>query len=665
MWHVNLPEKSISFFALVLTTLMVGCTAKLEDNFINSSGNRNGGSSGGGNAFNGNNYNGIPTTAYQDRNYDYTVTSMGAGYTYALQNAPSWLSINATTGRVSGAPTAPGVASGIMLKATKGSDVKTVGPFDITVVGDALTRQAWHLGNSGQSTFSKNPGVAGEDMRVKEAVQSGYTGSGVKIGVSDTGLEIRHDDLKDNASLTLSKNYAGAAPYLGGDPSPTAPDGDHGTSVSGIISARGWNGMGARGIAPESIVSGFNFIPYQAKAGVFLDQVSGAYDIFNQSWGSGFGPADPVTYTPLDANYRAQVKNTVLQGRNGRGSLVVRAAGNDYLFRRNGNTNIIRQRSANLEEDNALPWMVVVGAMNARGVKASYSSAGACLWISGLAGEFGDNDPAMLTTDVSGCDRGYSRSNLTTPASVFELGQMGNSDCKYTSIFNGTSSASPSIAGVIALILHANPNLTWRDVKHILARTATKVHANYVGTRYALDPIGYISEPGWLTNAAGFNFHNWYGFGRADAKAAVDLAKTYTSQLGTFRETVNADLSWKYSKNVNLAINDNNAAAPTAVDTIAVAENWIIEAVQIQVSATHPFTGDLGVELVAPSGTKSIVLAPNGGLNTANLVNVTMLSNAFYGENSAGNWTIRVIDGAANLTGSLTNWKINISGHTP
>lgn len=650
-------------FALLLLLALTGCSVKLP--FSGRTGGGGSNSTGGGNA--SGSLQGIPTAAFQDKPYSYTITSLGAGYTYSLQNAPSWLTVDATTGRLSGMPEAPSTAANIIVTATKGSEQVSSGPFTITVTGDPMTTQAWHLGNSGQNTFAKNPGVAGEDMKAKEALQSGVTGAGIKVGVSDTGMQILHPDLRDNASLALSKNYAGAAPYLGGDPSPAANGGgDHGTSVSGIIAARAWNGIGARGIAPEAVISAFNFIPNQAVPGVILDQATGSYDVFNQSWGSGFNPGNPIFYTNIDDNYRAILKSTATTGRNGRGAIVLRAAGNDYQARAVPNTNpvLYRQRPANGEEDNAIPWVLVIGAMNARGKRASYSSTGPSLWVSGTAGEFGNTDPATLTTDVMGCTGGYSRSNLGTPANPFELGQQGNSNCDYTTIFNGTSSATPSVAGVVALMLSANPNLTFRDVKHILAKTATKVDTTYTEVRYPLDPANYISEPNWILNKANYNFHNWYGFGRANAQAAVAMAKNYTSTLGTLLETVNG-ANWKYDKNVNLAINDNNAAAPSATDTIAVSESWIIEAIQIKVSVTHPMTGDLGVELISPQGTKSILVTTNNAFSTANWTNITLLSNAFYGENSAGNWTLRVIDGAAGNTGNVTNWKINVLGHNP
>ena len=133
--------------------------------------------------------------------------------------------------------------------------------------------------------------------------------------------------------------------------------------------------------------------------------------------------------------------------------------------------------------------MIQVAALGAAEVKSSYSTPGPSVWISGFGGEYGYSSalfnvagtkfegPAIMTTDQSGCTNGYVGANAAQEQNIFNDGTGGyseNSDCNYVSSFNGTSSAAPSVAGVVALMLEANPNLTWRDVKHILATTADK-----------------------------------------------------------------------------------------------------------------------------------------------------------------------------------------------
>jgi subtilisin-like proprotein convertase family protein len=96
----------------------------------------------------------------------------------------------------------------------------------------------------------------------------------------------------------------------------------------------------------------------------------------------------------------------------------------------------------------------------------------------------------------------------------------------------------------------------------------------------------------------------------------------------------------------------------------------IVESVQVRVSVTHARSGQVGVELTSPSGTKSILLninnalllPVNGGLADANL-NVVLTTHAFYGENANGVWTIKLIDARSDDTGVLNSWSLNILGH--
>jgi subtilisin-like proprotein convertase family protein len=90
----------------------------------------------------------------------------------------------------------------------------------------------------------------------------------------------------------------------------------------------------------------------------------------------------------------------------------------------------------------------------------------------------------------------------------------------------------------------------------------------------------------------------------------------------------------------------------------------VIEAVQIRVNVTHTFDGDLGIELISPAGTRSVLKnIGDGYAGSQNLVNQVFLSNAFYGENPAGPWTIKVVDGFFQDTGTLTGWAIRVYGH--
>ena len=135
-----------------------------------------------------------------------------------------------------------------------------------------------------------------------------------------------------------------------------------------------------------------------------------------------------------------------------------------------------------------------------------------------------------MTTDVQGCAKGYvgGRGDGANEFDSKSSPHAENTNCNYTSTMQGTSSAAPNVSGAIALMLEANPQLTMRDVKHILAKTSRQVDA-------AIAPVvgDGITYHDWVTNAAGYTYHNYYGFGGIDVAAAVDAAKGLTSPSGT------------------------------------------------------------------------------------------------------------------------------------
>jgi subtilisin family serine protease len=145
--------------------------------------------------------------------------------------------------------------------------------------------------------------------------------------------------------------------------------------------------------------------------------------------------------------------------------------------------------------------------------------------------------PAIVTTAHTGCANAQNPLGLALPVFINGLDDVGANplaaNCQYTAMMNGTSAATPNTAGVVALMLEANPKLSVRDIKYILARTAKKVDPNFQGitSTTALPGSTVTLEQGWTTNAAGYVFSNRYGFGAIDAAAAVAMTKSYTSYL--------------------------------------------------------------------------------------------------------------------------------------
>jgi subtilisin-like proprotein convertase family protein len=524
---------------------------------------------------------------------------------------------------------------------------------------DPLYAQSWHLHSTGTSgAFASSQARIDEDVNVHHLHLQGLLGRGVRVAISDNGVELNHPDLVSRQIPGESRNYtsSNASEWRGRDPYPTSSGevAAHGTAVAGLAVASGFNNIGSRGVAPLAQFAGFNFVGAGTTVSKLLDQATGSFDLFNYSYGR-----DSCAFTKLPDSYHDQLRLGAMNLRQGLGALYIKAAGNEYVDRRSNCQSGLSGNytgNANLESDNNEPWTVVVGATDARGFAAYYSTPGSSLWISAPGGDTGVQVPALLTTDLTGCDKGFGDS--TTGLTSFDRGENEfNLNCDYTSSMNGTSGATPLVTGGLALILSVNPQLTWRELKYLMAKTARKIDS---GSRQIPHPLGFNLQGHtylrhWITNAAGFNFHNWYGFGVLDVERAVNYLSEHDFSFGPWKELQRS------SGTLSLGIPDNSA---TGVEhTIRIEEDWIIESVQLRLSVTHDYPGDLGVELRSPSGTVSTLMAINSGMVGTDLNDVLLSSNAFYFENAQGDWQVRIIDGAQDDVGVLTRWQINIAGH--
>ncbi len=218
------------------------------------------------------------------------------------------------------------------------------------------------------------------------------------------------------------------------------------------------------------------------------------------------------------------------------------------------------------------------------------------------------------------------------------------------------------------MLLQAYPKLNWRDVKYILAKTATKAaldfdnNDNYIyllnKTTYASQrsPSGYKWDEDWVTNDAGFNFSNYYGFGKLNVDKALAFAATYTTKFT--KALVSSNQS---ATGLNLSIPDFSATGTSSA--ISFTQDLTIEAIQVTPTITHGNIGELAIELTSPRGLRSVVVPMNNSLDkVVNMPGYRFLTNAFYQESSLGNWTIKVVDGRTGNTGTLTGWKITVYG---
>jgi subtilisin family serine protease len=568
------------------------------------------------------------------------------------------------------------------------------GSVDPTGGNDPLYQYQWHLqnlGTPGQFAFSDTLGTLGND--INQLAGDFETGCGIKVAVVDTGLQLAQEDLAPNVVPGASSNFNTG----GNDPTPTSTGGDHGTSVSGLAAARINNGLGGHGVAGQASLVGYNFLSSSQTDAQWIAALGGVsyssdVDIFNQSYG--------VVDGTIDSAVVAQLQDGVTNLRGGKGAIYVKAAGNGFgssnsnpqnpsgLDCRLANAAGISCQDVNMDEENAIPYNIVVGALNAGStvtgsvLRSSYSTAGSAIWVSAPGGEFGANasvvggglgpvvyEPAMITTDLMGCSAGYAASNIGSSAeSHFNLGELSqNGSCNYTSTFNGTSSATPVTVGAIAVLLQKNPNLTWRDVKYILAKSAKQVDSG-IAAMHLTSCGSLIAVPAWTPNAAlsgvggPFTFHNWYGFGRVD----LDLALATTPpSLGTFIDTGFATQTAAYTIPPCSAVGIQTATLSTTPTPV------FIEAVQVNACLTHPNVGQVQLMIEnMQTLTTSVILPGQNGFNGVPATPPnncqTFLTNAFYGETSIGGFRLTAYDTGGSFSSGamqIDSWQVRVYGH--
>jgi len=546
---------------------------------------------------------------------------------------------------------------------------------------DPLLTNQWHIQNTGASAFSSTLPITGNDMNVSGAWAAGYTGKGIKVAIVDSGLQIAHEDLSANVDQANSFNFLTGT----NNPTPSVTGDDHGTQVAGIIGAVAFNDKGGRGVAYNSTLRGYNLLAPGAfnlsNMGKALGgaSYSSGNDIFNESFGSVYGSL-PTVSAALQA-----ITAQTLTLRSNKGAILVQSAGNEFTSG-NGkctNANNYKVSCGDPATDTLRGGYVpiIVSAFNSEGIKSSYSNAGTAIWVSAPGGEYGiDNTyvpnlsanaykSGIVTTSLEGCGNAAVLAGTNKLNSLNSQGQDPNAKtCQYTAVMNGTSSAAPNVSAVAALMLEANPDLGYRDVKYILAKTAKKIDPNNSGvsTTTILAGSTVVLDQGWVKNAANNWFSTWYGFGAVDATAAVNMAKTYNSYLPAIK---NNSLTLRFTSTTTIP---HTAAGVTMTFNMSQSFNTVEHIIlYINLSSTSALTCNQ-FEVTSPSGTKSILMhSANGysadGVNYQNSISdARILSNAFYGESAGGNWVVRYLDYCSSGTTifSSTDYQtLGIVGH--
>lgn len=541
-------------------------------------------------------------------------------------------------------------------------------------VEDPIAAKQWHLGYLG-------------DM-VK--LWRDFDGSGVSFGVYDSGIDKRLTEW--GTRYDASKEVVVGGRKYDGDYTPIA--GPHGTAVAGLIAA-GRDGNGAIGVSYNANITGVNiFDPYSGggrKEGIYVNAQNNApffeaigqwnkFDVVNNSWGPSepsHGPNDNRLYAGSFAyGLTKAYEKATAEGRGGLGTVVVNAAGNYGMV--TNSLNLLYGVDGAVDSASTDRHAIAVAAYRQLdGNATSYSTRGAHLLISAPSGDYEElGSSGIWTTDLKGKE-GYN--TIDDPSGALD----------YTDSFGGTSAAAPILSGVVGLMLDANANLGWRDVKDILATSAAMPVAFDTGPTGLVygENTYYLNEDRFhLTgnrgaakvNGGGYHFSTDYGYGAVDAFSAVRMAEVW-SLFGTPKTSANEKVAtaggW-----FNRVVPDatyargggNNVNTTATVFKIGVGTNVDIEHLDLKFTYTmqdngyedYDYSASFRVTVTSPLGVSyQSTLAAVGYAYGENVLITEAIGFAgFRGETSVGFWTVALEDVTPGGVSIVKDMRLEFAG---
>lgn len=472
---------------------------------------------------------------------------------------------------------------------------------------DPLYKEQWYLNGGAKD---------GLDMNVAPAWQKGYTGKGVVVSILDDGIQTNHPDLAQNydplASTDINGNDDDPMPQDNGD-------NKHGTRCAGEVAAVAYNRYCGVGIAYNASIGGVRMLDgivndaVEARAlGLNPDHI----DIYSASW----GPEDDgkTVDGPGPLARRAFIYG-VTSGRRGKGSIFVWASGNGGRHTDScncdGYTNSIFTLSiSSATQGGYKPWYL-----------EECSSTLATTYSSGTPG----HDKSVATVDMDGRLR---------------------ADHICTVEHTGTSASAPLAAGICALALEANPELTWRDMQYLVVMTSR--------------PEPLEREKGWIINGVKRKVSHKFGYGLMDATEMVNLAEQWVTvppQHICKSQELNEDKSMDSTLGNSLRTYMDVTGCSGTVNEVR-----YLEHVQCKISLRFFPRGNLRILLTSPMGTVSTLLFERPrDVASSTFDDWPFLSVHFWGEQAEGRWTLEIINAGkrhVNQAGVLKKWQLIFYG---
>lgn len=543
--------------------------------------------------------------------------------------------------------------------------------YAVAIPTDPSYKKQWHL----HTHFSDSQFDVRSSSRCEAAWQllDNLGSADVVVGVTDDGCKLDHQDFNSPGKFAAWGYFRAERLITNADidaqPNQMYKSGsNHGTSCAGVIAGE------ADAVLTVGAAPGCRLLPIQwesdgpflltadSKLLTALNFVADKVDVLSNSWGS--------TPTTL---WSSQVVNRLTElaqtgGRRGRGIVFLWAAGNEncpikhvasldvpytngWEQRPDGSFFWKGVKTSRLFRNNlvGIPGLMHVAALASNARRSHYSNYG---------------EGIMLCAPTNNVHE-YQRMTVQGLGVTTTTGSSGG----VTSSFGGTSSATPLTAGVAALTISANPDLTALEVVTILKQTASKdvdpapyprtPSASFnTNTEWDVSPVAPFNAPAFAdVGAPEGTWSPWFGHGRIDASEAV--AEAIRRKTGGVAED-------KLTLNSSPALNIPDANPAGVSDKINVPSDMTISSVKITVDITHTFIGDLRLTLTAPNGTAIVLHDRNGG-NADNIQRAYDLSStptlgSLVGKSAKGDWVLSIQDLASADTGRLNRWELEIKG---
>ncbi len=541
--------------------------------------------------------------------------------------------------------------------------------FQFSVPGDPEYSKQWHL-----HTDFNHPDYDTRSCTLCEdswRELDNFGNSEVVIAVTDDGCKLDHHDFDSPGKFAGWGYFRGErlikAADIDADPGQMYKTGsNHGTSCCGVIGGE-IDAVLTVGAAADCQLlpiqwesSGPSLFISDSKLLTALNYLADKADVMSNSWGGG-----PTSMWALPVINRL-TELAVTGGRRGKGILFLWAAGNENRpINHTANQQVPYDHGVEVQ-GGSLVW---VGVNTTRFFRNNLVGIPGVMHIAALASTARRSHYSNYGSGIDLCapssnSHAYYRMTVRGLGITTTTGDFSG----VTGSFGGTSSATPLVAGVAALTISANPELSALEVASILKQTSSK-DLDFSGyprtppasfdadTSWDVSPVAPFNSGQFVDNGdADGSWSPWFGHGRVDAEAAVAEALSRSQPAG--------NMTFQGSSSPNRSIPDNNVNG--IKDKISCNDTFNLDTIKVGIDISHTYIGDLRVTLISPSGSQVLLHDRNGG--SANDLRLTIDRQsvlgllALSGETVTGDWVLRVQDLAAFDRGRLKSWSLEITG---